>query len=255
MSIFTKAVVRTPGRSMVSGLTDAGLGQPDYAKALLQHQQYIAALQKCGLEVLILAPDEDYPDSTFVEDAALLTPECAIITRPAAPSRTGETRAIRPVLERFYSRIEDIKNPGTLDGGDVLQVGQHFYIGLSKRTNQHGAEQLIDILQGCGLSGSTVPVTEFLHLKTGVTCVAEKTLLATGESLGCPDFTDYEVIPVAADEAGGANCIAINGQLLVPAGYPGVSEQLASLGQDIIEVDISEFAKLDGGLTCLSLRF
>ncbi len=253
--MFTQAIVRTPGRSMVSGLTNAGLGPPDYASALVQHQHYIAALQSCGLNVLVLAADEGHADSTFIEDAALLTPHCAVITRPAAPSRTGETTALRPILERFYRRIERITAPGTLDGGDVMQVGPHFFIGLSARTNRAGAEQLIAILTGYGLSASTVPVTGFLHLKTGVTCVAEQTLVAAGEFVGRPEFSTFNIQPIAQEQAGAANCIEINGRILMPAGFPQVRQQLATLGRQVLEVDISEYVKLDGGLTCLSLRF
>jgi dimethylargininase len=253
--MFTRAIVRTPGRSMVCGLTNANLGPPDYARALVQHRQYIAALQSCGLEVLILDAEEAYPDSTFIEDAALLTPQGAVMTRPAAPSRRGETIGLRPVLECFYRRIEAITAPGTLDGGDVLQVGQHFYIGLSGRTNRAGAEQLIRILAGWGMSASTVPVARFLHLKTGVTGVAEQTLLATGEFVACPEFSAFTILPVARGQTGAANCIALNGRVLMPAGFPRVRQQLAARGLQPLEVDISEFAKLNGGLTCLSLRF
>ena len=253
--MFTRAIVRTPGRSMVSGLTNADLGPPDYTRALVQHRHYIAALQSCGLEVLVLDADEAYPDSTFIEDAALLTPHCAVMTRPAAPSRRGETTGLRPVLERFFPSIEEITTPGTLDGGDVMHVGQHFYIGLSARTNRAGAGQLIRILAACGMSASTVPVTQFLHLKTCVTCVMEQTLLATGEFVARPEFSTFTILPIADDQAGAANCIAINGRVLMPAGFPQVRQQLTAHGLQILEVDISEYAKLDGGLTCLSLRF
>lgn len=253
--MFTKAIVRTPGRSMVSGLTKADLGTPDYEKACEQHQLYIAALKACGLDVLVLDADEDYPDSTFVEDVALLTPHCAIVTRPAAASRRGETESIRPVLEQFYSHIENIVSPGTLDGGDVMQIGEHFYIGFSARTNLDGGKQLIAILQRYGMTGSMVPVTEFLHLKTGVTWVAGNRLLASGEFVVRPEFSGFTILPVGGVNAGAANCVRINDNILMPAGFPEIREQLEGLGIQIIEVDISEYVKLDGGLTCLSLRF
>ena len=253
--MFANAIVKTPGHSLVHGLTEATSGRPDYAKALEQHHHYVAALQSCGLDVLVLDAEEAFPDSTFVEDTAVLIPECAVITRPAAPSRCDEVQTMRPVLERFFSRIEEIKDPGTLEGGDVMQVGRHFFIGLSKRTNRSGAEQLIRILQSYGYTGSTVAVTQFLHLKTGVTCIAHNTLLASGEFIGQVEFLDYRVLQVPETEAGGANGIEINGRVLLPSGYPVVRQMLAERNIDMIEVDISEFAKLDGGLTCLSLRF
>jgi dimethylargininase len=240
---------------MTAGLTKANLGMPDYKKALQQHRQYIAALESCGLEVLVLDADEEYPDSTFVEDVALFTKHCAIITRPAAASRIGETAGVRPVLERYHTCIEKIMAPGTLDGGDVMQVGQHFYIGLSARTNAHGAGQVIAILERYGMTGSTVKVTEYLHLKTGVTCVAEQTLLAAGEFVSHPEFSALTILPVTGEETGAANCIHLNGRILMPAGFPKTRQFLAEREAQIIEVDISEFAKLDGGLTCLSLRF
>ncbi len=253
--MFTKAIVRTPGRSLSSGLTSANLGSLDYQKALEQHHQYVAALERCGLDVLILEADEAFPDSTFVEDVAIVTAKCAIITRPAAASRRGETVSILPVLEDFYSYIEKLQPPGTLDGGDVMQVDQHFYIGLSSRTNRAGAEQLIEILQRYGMTGSTVPVTEGLHLKTGLTHVAENTLLAAGEFIDNPTFSGFKILSVPQQPSGAANCIRINGKLLLPAGFPEVRRQLIDQGAELIEVDISEYAKLDGGLTCLSLRF
>jgi len=255
MFTFTNAIVRTPGRSMISGLTKANMGLPDYHKALNQHGGYVAALKSCGLDVLVLDPDEAYPDSTFVEDVAVLTPHCAIVTYPAAPSRVGETAGIRAVLPRFYTQVEEIVEPGTLDGGDVMQIDSHFFIGVSARTNRNGAVQLIEILRRYGMTGSVVPINEFLHLKTGVTCVAEHTLLATGECIARPEFSGFTVLPVPAGKEGAANCIRINDKILMPAGFPEICKMLIDRGADIIEIEISEYAKMDGGLTCLSLRF
>lgn len=255
MFTFSQAIVKTPGRSMVSGLTKANLGLPDYEMALTQHRDYINALAACGLEVLALDADEGYPDSTFIEDAAVLTQHCAIITRPAAPSRRGEITAISQLLSSLYPRIETITAPGTLDGGDVMHIGSHFFIGLSGRTNREGARQFIAILQRYDLTGTTVPVAEFLHLKTGVTCIANDTLLATGKCAERPEFSGYTVLAVSPEDAGAANCLRINDRILMPAHFPAVRKILTDLGEEVIEVDISEFAKLDGGLTCLSLRF
>lgn len=252
---FTNAIVRTPGRNLMTGLTGADLGKPDYVKACQQHRQYIIALEDCGLEVLVLEADERHPDATFVEDTAVLLPDRAVITRPGAPSRRGETAGIRTTLERYFTRIETITAPGTLDGGDVMQVGRHFFIGLSKRTNPAGAEQLRRILDGCGLSSETVPVTRHLHLKTGVTGIDEETLLATEAFAMQPAFAGRQTLPVPAQEAGGANILVINDKVFLPAGFPGVRRQLLDHGLAVMELDISEFAKLDGGLSCLSLRF
>ena len=240
---------------MVSGLTRSNQGYPDYERALEQHKLYIAALEQCGLNVHILDADEEYPDSTFVEDVALLTPQCAIITRPAAASRRGETTSLRPVLEKLFPCIKQINPPGTLDGGDVMQIGSHFFIGLSSRTNQSGADQFISILTQFDLTGSTVPVTNFLHLKTGVTCVNDTTLLAAGKFMTQPEFSKFTIIPVPAEESDGANILWINDKILMSAGFPEIRKRLSAAERQVIEVDISEFAKIDGGLSCLSLRF
>jgi len=253
--MFTRAIVRTPGESMVNGLSDADLGLPDYTLALQQHRVYIQALVSCGLEVLVLEADEYNPDSTFVEDVAVLTPDCAVITNPGAPSRKGEINGMRKVLEHFYSNIEQIQAPGTLEGGDIMMVGSHFYIGLSARTNLEGAHQLISILERFCMSASMVELREMLHLKTGVAYLENNNLLAAGEFLDHPQFQNFNLLPIDADESYAANCIWVNDYVLIPAGYPSAKETIESAGYSTIEVDVSEFRKLDGGLSCLSLRF
>ena len=188
---FSKALVRKPGQSLPGGLTTSNLGAPDYTLATLQHQAYIRALESCGLEVILMEADEHYPNSTFIEDTALLTPQAAIITRPGAPSRRGETAAVRKVLENHYKRIETIEPPGTLEGGDIMMVGSHFYIGLSERTNQAGARQAIKILKSHGMSASTIHVKDSLHLKTGLAYLENDTLIGFSpyidaeECIGC----------------------------------------------------------------------
>lgn len=252
---YTQAIVRRPGRSLVAGLTSGGGTAPHYERALEQHDGYVRALERCGLQVHQLAADEAFPDSTFVEDVAVVTSRCAILTAPGAPSRTGEVAAIRPVLARHHAQIHAIDAGAALDGGDVMQIGSHFYIGLSQRTDPAGARQLIGILEDYGMSGTTLSVNGFLHLKTGVTWLGDNTLIAAQAFIGHPQLAGFELIPVAPQEQGAANCLLINNHILMPAGYPRARKQIARLGREIIEIDISEFAKLDGGLTCLSLRF
>lgn len=253
--MFSKAIVRTPCRAMVNGLSNAGLGVPDYRKALLQHTDYIAALEHCGLEVTVLPSDERFPDSTFVEDVALMTPHCAVITNPGAPSRRQETQAIVDPVSQHYDRVEMIKAPGTLEAGDVMMVGDHYYIGLSDRTNQAGATQLIAILERYGMSGSVVKLEKVLHLKTGLGYLENNKLLACGEFLGAPHFGQYEILEVDEDEAYAANSVWINGTVLTPQGFPKTADLIRSAGYEVRPVDVSEFQKLDGGLSCLSLRF
>jgi dimethylargininase len=253
--MFRKAIVRPPGRSLVQGLTEAGLGLPDYDSALRQHAAYVRALEQCGLDVMVLPADEAFPDSTFVEDTALLTPCCAVITNPGAPSRGGEVVAIREAVGCFYDDVERIEPPGTLDAGDVMMVGTHFYIGRSARTNDEGAAQLVAILERHGMSGSVVTLENVLHLKTGVNYLDRRDLLVSGEFVAKAEFRDFDRMEVGDDESYAANSLWINGKVLTPAGFPRTKAKIEAAGYETIVVDVSEFRKLDGGLSCLSLRF
>jgi dimethylargininase len=253
--MFKQAIVRTPGKSMVYGLSTAGEGPPNYKKALIQHENYIQALESCGLEVVVLPPDEEYPDSTFVEDTALLTPQCAIITNPGAPSRRGETAAIKEALTSYYTDIEEIQSPGTIEGGDIMMVGRHFFIGLSARTNLEGARQMIGFLKKCSLSGSVVTLEKVLHLKTSVAYLEHNNLVASGEFVTKEAFRRFNILTVDADESYAANCIWVNGTVLMPYGYPKTKQMIERAGYPVMTVDVSEFKKLDGGVSCLSLRF
>ncbi len=256
--MFKNVIVRRPCKAMVEGITSAPeLGKPDYGLALRQHDAYIEAMKSCGVEVTVLPPDESFPDSCFVEDPAVLTTKCAIITNPGASSRNMETGAMIPVIKQFYpeDKIESIKSPGTLEGGDVMMAGSHFYIGRSNRTNEEGIRQFIEILEKYGFTGSEVPLYKVLHLKTGVTYIENNNLLVSGEFIHKPDFAEFNKIIVPEEEAYGANCIWVNGTVIVPEGYPLVLEAVKKAGYETITVDTSEFRKLDGGLSCLSLRF
>ena len=233
--MFSHVIVKTPCTAMVHGITGhPELGAPDYEKALEQHRAYIETLRQCGVDVTVLPADEAYPDSCFVEDAAVLTKYCAVITNPGAPSRKGETAAIEPAVAEFYppDKIFHIKAPGTLEGGDVMMCGDTFYVGLSGRTNPEGVKQLANILEPFGCKVVGVPLTEVLHLKTG-----------------------YTKITVPKDEPYAANCIWVNGKVIVPEGYPKVLKAVQAAGYQTLTCDTSEYKKIDGGLSCLSLRF
>jgi dimethylargininase len=253
--MYTKAIVKIPCENMIRGLTSVNLGSPSYLEALVQHQYYINALRKCGLEVTILDADENYPDSTFVEDTALLTPSCAIITNPGAPSRKGEILEMKKVLIGLYGKVEEIKDPGTLEAGDVMMVDSHYFIGLSERTNAQGASQLISILNKYGMTGSTISLKNVLHLKSGVSYLENNNLLVTGEFKYYPAFKKFNLILIDDEEKYAANSLWINDNVLVPQGYPTTKNKIEILGYKTIEVDVSEFRKLDGGLSCLSIRF
>ena len=256
--MFKHVIVRRPCRAILDGITSAPeLGKPDYELAIKQHDTYIEALKRCGVDVMVLPADERYPDSCFVEDPAVITRKCAIITNPGAPSRNGEKDEIIGAIRHFFDddHIEYIKAPGTLEGGDVMMVGDHFYVGRSARTNEEGIRQFIEILEKHGLSGSEVTLEEVLHLKTGVNYLENNNMLVFGEFVRKPEFDKYNKIEIPEAEAYAANCIWVNGTVIVPEGYPAVEHAVKSLGYDVILVDTSEFRKIDGGLSCLSLRF
>ena len=256
--MFQNVIVRRPCRAMVEGITsNPQLGKPDYEKALHQHDTYIEALKQCDVNVTVLPADERYPDSCFVEDPAVITRKCAIITNPGAESRNGEKDEIIGAIREFFpeDKIEYIVAPGTLEGGDVMMVGDHFYVGRSARTNEEGIRQFIAILNKHGLTGSEVPLTEVLHLKTGVNYLENGNMLVSGEFVEKEDFAKYNRIEIPEEEAYAANCIWVNGTVIVPMGFPAVEAAVRNAGYPVILVDTSEYRKLDGGLSCLSLRF
>jgi dimethylargininase len=253
--LFRNAIVRKPCPEMVNGITTASLGKPDYNKALEQHGRYVEILQECGLTVKILEAESYYPDSTFIEDIALCTPQSVVITRPGALTRRGETTGIKYVLSQFYNNIDEINSPGTLDAGDVMMVGNHYYIGISERTNKQGAEQLIAILEKYDLTGSTIHLKEMLHLKTGVSYLEQNNLLVSGEFIENPEWLKFNRIIIEPPEAYAANSLWINGTVIVAMGHPETRKKIESAGYKTKEIDVSEFQKLDGGLSCLSLRF
>ena len=252
--MFTHAIARQPGPNFDLGLTTSHLGTPGYPLMLQQHQAYLQALRHLGLEVILLDAEPDYPDAYFVEDTAIVTPYVAVIARPGASSRRGEEQTIEPVLQRFRP-ILHIEAPGTLEGGDVLMVGNHFFIGSSLRTNPDGAVQLSQALKHYGHSAEIVPVQAGLHLKSSVSYLGEDTLLVTQALAGYPGFASYRRICLHPDEELAANALRIHDTLLLPKGNPHTLEQLAPLGLSILELDVSEVQKMDGGLSCMSLRF
>lgn len=258
MKKFNNVIVRRPCRAVCEGITSAPeLGKPVYEKALAQHDNYIEALTKCGVAITVLEADERYPDSCFVEDPALITSKCAIITNPGAASRNGEKEEIIGAVRKFFpeDKIEYIKAPGTLEGGDVMMVGDTFYVGLSARTNAEGIKQLADILNKYGLKCVEVPLENVLHLKTGVNYIENNNMLVSGEFINKPEFANYNKIVIPEEEAYAANCIWVNDTVIVPEGYPTVLKAVRDAGYETLVVDTSEFRKIDGGLSCLSLRF
>ena len=204
MTKFSHVIIRRPGKSLSNGITSAPeLGQPIYERAIEEHYDYEHALEQCGVDVSVLPALEQFPDSCFVEDPAVITRCGAIITNPGADSRNGEKDEIEPAVRRFFDdeHVKHIVSPGTLDGGDVMMVGDHFYVGRSARTNEEGIRQFCEILEGWGLEGSEVPLEEVLHLKTGVNYIEDNNMLVSGEFIDKPDFAQYNKIVVPEDEA------------------------------------------------------
>ncbi len=255
---FTRAIVCPPADSYANGLTMASLGTPDLARARTQHAAYVAALEAAGVEVTVLASDNHHPDGTFVEDTAIVTAHGAILCRPGAPSRAGEVLAMRGALERLLGQpLDTITAPGTVDGGDICQAGSHFFIGLSQRTNEAGADQLARWLDRLGYCSSTITLRDdpaLLHLKSGLVWLGERHLLVVPSLASHPALSGYDVLTVPVDELYAANCVRVNDALLVPAGYPRIAGTLAVMGYHVVPLAMSEFQKMDGGLSCLSIR-
>lgn len=256
--MYSTAVVCPPAATFAQGLTTVKLGTPSYQRAGEQHEAYCSALEHCGLTLVRIEPDERYPDCTFVEDAAVVTKRGAILTRPGATSRMGEVETAREALARFFPNPSFIRNPGTVDGGDICEAGDHFFIGLSERTNNSGAEQLADWLATLGYSSSLVDIRNvagILHLKSGIAYLDDNRMLVIDALSKRPEFQGYETVRIQAGEEYAANCVRLNDYVLVAAGYPYIQNTLRELGYRTIQLEMTEFQKMDGGLSCLSLRF
>ena len=258
-SRFTRAIVRPPARNFADGLTTVDLGIPDVDLALRQHEAYCEALKRHGCQVMALPADDRYPDSTFVEDTALILPGVgAILTRPGAASRAGEVAAIADALRDEFPSVARIEAPGTLDAGDVCEAGRHVFIGISHRTNAEGAAQLTTWLAQFGYTASTVDIRDInsiLHLKSGIAAVDPERLVLIDELADHPAFAGFDIIRVPAGEEYGANCVRVNDVVFTSVGQPALDARLRGLGYTLEVLDMSEYRKMDGGLSCLSLRF
>jgi dimethylargininase len=252
--IINKAIVRIPPENFSKGITTSSLGKPDYKLALKQHEDYCQTLKKCGLDLIFLEKDPDFPDSCFVEDTAVVNEKCAVITRSGHMRRRGEELKIKKVLLK-YRKIEVIQEPGTLDGGDVLRIDNKYYIGLSQRTNQEGGKQLSEILKKYDYESEFLPVKNMLHLKSGVNYLERGVIVIREEISGLSCFKNFHKIVVNPRESYAANCIFINGSVLVPADFPETLYQIKSAGFPILDLQMSEFEKMDGGVSCLSIPF
>lgn len=259
---FTRAIVRPPSANFAAGLTSSEEGAPNFELAQKQHEEYCTALRRCGLRLTHLAEEPAFPDATFVEDTAIVTERGAILTRPGAPSRRGEVDSIAVALRGLYADLKRITSPNTVDGGDICEADDHFLIGVSARTNESGADELAGHLRSLGYSASLADIRAvpgLLHLKTGIAYLGEGVWLVAEDIVGT--FESWrglpvrKIVPVRGDEAYAANCVRVNEAVLLPRGYPKLAGVLREAGLTAVTLEMSEFRKMDGGLSCLSLRF
>lgn len=224
----------------------------DVEIARVQHRGYVNALKNLGCDVLELPAQADLPDSVFVEDTAFILPETAVITRPGADSRKPETESIAQALSS-HIQLLFLREPATLDGGDVLVVGKRIFVGISTRSNDEAIRQLQGVLGGYGYTVTGIPLRDCLHLKSAVTRVDDSTLLINKNWLDIAFFTDYNLITVDPSEPHAANCLPVGDSIIFPTAFPKTRSRLEERGYQILPVDVDELAKAEGAVTCCSL--
>lgn len=253
---FTHALCRTPSRSVTAGLRAADQGDPDADLFVQEHTAYVEALRATGATVRVLEPLEDFPDSTFIEDAALCLNGQAIVLRPGADTRLGEAAALRPDLQRVMNGVIELETDGYVDGGDILCSDHEVMIGLSARTTRQGAEDLRPIVEGLGYTMRILETpADILHFKTESSLLDTETILATPKLAASGCFTGYRVILTPEGEEAAANAIRFNDTVFLSAGHPKTAAALRETGYKVTELATSQAALVDGGLSCLSLRF
>lgn len=253
---FTHAITRRPARSITDGLRAVDTGTPDLATMQDHHAAYVAALRATGATVVELPPLDTFPDSVFVEDTALCLPQGAIIMRPGAPTRLGEETEMAPHLQALYTTVEWIKGPGTIEGGDILVTGREILVGRSARTDAAGIDELRAIVTAWGHSLREVHTPPgVLHFKTDCSLLDADTILSTERLAASGCFEGYRVIHTAPGEEAAANAIRFNDTVIMAAGFPATRDRIRAAGYSVTEIGNSECAKLDGGMSCLSLRF
>ncbi len=253
---FTHAITRKPSVSIVDGLRAADTGTPDLTQMLKDHTHYVRTLRETGAEVVELPALEAYPDAVFVEDTALCLPEAAIMMRPGAPTRAGEVQSMAPALRALYDVVLEINGPGFIEGGDILVTAKEILVGRSERTDAAGVAELTKLVAPWGYNVREVFTPEgVLHFKTDCSLLDGETILATKrlDASGC--FEGYNVIHTADGEEAAANAIRYNQFVLMATGFPKTAKRLRDAGFELREINNTECAKLDGGMSCLSLRF
>jgi dimethylargininase len=253
---FSHAITRRPPHTICDGLRAVDQGNPDFDRITAHHGEYVAALQKAGMTVVELAPLEQFPDCCFVEDTTLCLPQGAIVLRPGAETRRGESSAMAPHLVQFFSQIEVISGPGFVEGGDILVTEREILVGRSARTDAAGIAELSQIAHAWGHRvREVITPPGVLHFKTDCSLLDHQTILATPRLNASGCFADYTVIETAEGEDACANAIRVNDAVILPSGFPKTAANLATQGYRVVTVNNSECAKIDGGMSCLSLRF
>jgi len=253
---FTQAITRRPAKSVINGLRAEDHGEPDFDQMVRDHEHYIETLREAGAIVTELPALEAFPDSVFVEDDALCLADCAILMRPGAPTRLGEVALMADTLRSKYENVFEITGPGFIEGGDILTTSKEILIGRSARTDAAGVSELRDIVRPRGHVVREVQTPpDVLHFKTDCSLLDGETILSTKrlDASGC--FEGYRVLHTAEGEEAAANAIRYNQFVLMASGYPKTAEMLRRHGYEVREINNSECAKIDGGMSCLSLRF
>lgn len=254
---FTHALCRKPGTSIASGLRAGGGPDPDPAIFLAEHAAYVGALESAGASVTVLEALEAYPDSVFVEDAALCLAGTAIVLRPGAHSRFGEAAAITPALEKLFPRIVHLPGDGGfVDGGDILATDDEVLVGLSARTDRQGIAALEPVVNDLGYRLRIVETPAgVLHFKTDCGLLDNETVFATRLLAGGGGLSGYKVLECPDGEEAAANLVRFNDTVLLRTGFPRTAEMLDHEGYDVTLLDTGQAALVDGGLSCMSLRF
>jgi dimethylargininase len=254
---FTHAITRAPANSITRGLRAVDTGTPDLALMQAHHEAYVATLRETGAMVVELSALDAYPDSVFVEDTALCLPQGAVIMRPGAPSRLGEAAEMAPHLRALYAEVVAITGPDSfIEGGDILVTEREILVGRSARTNAAGIAELTRLVSPWGHKVREVLTPPgVLHFKTDCSLLGAETILSTKRLSASGCFAGYRIIDVADGEEAAANTIRFNDLVLMPAGFPRTRDRIAAAGFTVREIGNSECVKLDGGMSCLSLRF
>lgn len=253
---FQHAIVRQPGESVAEGLRAVDTGDPEAERFNVEHQAYIQALETAGVGVHVLPPLEHFPDSVFIEDTALCLPDGAVIMRPGAPSRAGETEAMGGVLSALYNDVRLIDNDGFIEGGDILVSEREIIVGLSDRTDPAGAAALTTCVSDWGHTVRVLQTPpEILHFKTASSLLDDETVLVTRDMAATGFFEAYRSLVVPDGEDGAANAIRVNDHVFVSDGFPETADLIDQAGYQVVVLGTFQAAKVDGGLSCMSLRF